>query len=182
MASNFDPEFVRIVEVGPRDGLQNIKATVATSTKLELIKRLHQTGLPSIEITSIVSAKAVPQLSDCQTVLSDPNIQSLLNDSRIRAPVLIPNERGLKIALAHGVKEVAVFISASEGFSRANINCSVQQGLERARLVAQNARQNQLSIRGYVIALEKVSLLRLTNDSFSSLAMFPVYSPVPLMA
>lgn len=152
MVSDTASDHVRIVEVGPRDGLQNVARTISTPTKLELIKRLQQTGLQSIEVTSIVSARAIPQLADCKTVLSDPSIQDLLKNNRIRAPVLIPNVKGLDIALAHSVREVAVFVSASEGFSRANINCSVQQGLDRARAVAQKALQNQQVVRGYVNA------------------------------
>lgn len=139
---------VRIVEVGPRDGLQNIKTIVPLPTKLELIKRLQSVGLQTIEITSVVSPRAIPQLSDCRTLLSDPGVQALFRDDRIRAPVLIPNLKGLDTALKQNVREVAVFVSASEGFSRANINCSVQQGLDRAKEVAATARKNGLAVRG----------------------------------
>ncbi|KAJ9657416.1 hypothetical protein H2198_004291 [Neophaeococcomyces mojaviensis] len=141
---------VRIVEVGPRDGLQNVKFPIPTPTKLELVDRLHKTGLTSIEITSVVSPKAIPQLADCRQVLGNERIKSLMSDSTLRLPVLIPNVKGLDIAIASGVREVAVFVSATEGFSKANINATVDEGVARARLVAQKARATTLSVRGYV--------------------------------
>jgi hydroxymethylglutaryl-CoA lyase len=141
---------VRIVEVGPRDGLQNISNLVPTTTKLALISRLQQTGLQNIEITSIVSPRAVPQLSDNREVLGNADIQALFRSSSLRVPVLTPNLRGFEVAREHGVKEVAVFVSASEGFSKANINCSVQEGLDRARVVAEAASKHGISIRGQV--------------------------------
>ncbi|EEA19681.1 hypothetical protein TMatcc_009824 [Talaromyces marneffei ATCC 18224] len=144
---------VRIVEVGPRDGLQSIKDAVPTETKTELIQRLWRAGLRSIELTSIVSTRKVPQLADCQEILNNPAIRSLTEDSEasgLRLPVLTPNLKGLDIALSRGVKEVAVFISATEGFSQANINCSVEQGVEKARAVAQKAIEAGIAVRGYV--------------------------------
>jgi hydroxymethylglutaryl-CoA lyase len=141
---------VRIVEVGPRDGLQNVKTKIPTATKLALIHKLHETGLRSIELTSIVSPKAVPQLADCKDVLADSRIKALMSDSTLRTPVLIPNLKGLDIALRNNVKEVAVFVSAAEGFSKANIGCSVQEGLDRARQVATKARANGIAVRGYI--------------------------------
>ncbi|GAB1213875.1 hypothetical protein ATERTT37_003028 [Aspergillus terreus] len=133
---------VRIVEVGPRDGLQNIKDPVATSVKLELIRRLRESGLSTIELTSIVSPRAVPQLADCREVLRDQTIKQLQQHDGLRFPVLVPNPKGLDIALEYGVKEVAVFVSATEGFSKANINCSVDEGIERASRVAEKAIRN----------------------------------------
>ncbi|KAK3116594.1 hypothetical protein LTR53_002892 [Teratosphaeriaceae sp. CCFEE 6253] len=141
---------VRIVEVGPRDGLQNVKPKIPTSTKLDLIHRLHAAGLRHVEITSVVSPRAVPQLADCRAVLSDPRIQSLLSDPGLRTTVLIPNLKGLDIALRSHVREVAVFVSAAEGFSQANIRCSVQAGLDRARDVAVQARASGVAVRGYI--------------------------------
>ncbi|OAL44235.1 aldolase [Pyrenochaeta sp. DS3sAY3a] len=152
---------VRIVEVGPRDGLQNIPEHIPTATKLSFIRRLLATGLKTVELTSLVSPHAVPQLADCREVLSDAGIKDLLArkktfhiengpDSGLRLPVLVPNMIGLKNALSLGVREIAVFVSAGEGFSKANIGCSVQQGLERARSVAQTAITNGLTVRGYV--------------------------------
>ncbi|KAG2419755.1 hydroxymethylglutaryl-CoA lyase [Aspergillus terreus] len=141
---------VRIVEVGPRDGLQNIKDPVATSVKLELIRRLRESGLSTIELTSIVSPRAVPQLADCREVLGDQTIKQLQQHDGLRFPVLVPNPKGLDIALEYGVKEVAVFVSATEGFSKANINCSVGEGIERASRVAEKAIRNGVAVRGYV--------------------------------
>ncbi|KAF2207626.1 hypothetical protein CERZMDRAFT_102307 [Cercospora zeae-maydis SCOH1-5] len=141
---------IRIVEVGPRDGLQNVKPAISANTKLALIEKLHEAGLQRIEITSIVSPRAVPQLADCKEVLADAYIQKQLADRRVRMPVLVPNVKGLNVALRHNVKEVAVFVSAAEGFSKANIHCSVQEGLERAQKVADTARAAGLEVRGYV--------------------------------
>src|SRR5947209_1867210 len=152
MGTNINSEIapsVRIVEVGPRDGLQNIKSPVPTATKLELIDQLHATGLTTIEITSVVSPKAIPQLADCRQVLGKDRIKTLMNDSKLRLPVLIPNMKGLEIALAIGIREVAVFVSATEGFSKANINATVDEGLNRARQVASKAKAAGLSVRGY---------------------------------
>lgn len=142
---------VRIVEVGPRDGLQNVQASIPTSTKLELISRLRETGLKTIELTSIVSPKAVPQLADCREVLSDGNVQSVLRRNEdLRLPVLIPNLKGLQIAREKNVREIAVFVSASEGFSKANIKASVDEGLATARKVAESALNAGLAVRGYL--------------------------------
>jgi hydroxymethylglutaryl-CoA lyase len=145
---------VRIVEVGPRDGLQSIQEAIPTEIKIELIQRLRRAGLRSIELTSVVSPRKVPQLADCQQVLTDPDIRELLiraagdGEQGLRLPVLIPNVKGLDVALSHGVKEVAVFVSATEGFSRANINCTVQQGIEKARYVAEKAKTSGVAVRG----------------------------------
>jgi hydroxymethylglutaryl-CoA lyase len=141
---------VRIVEVGPRDGLQNIREKVPTSTKLELIQRLRDAGLHTIELTSVVSPRAIPQLADCRDVLGNSSVNTLLQHDQagLRFPVLVPNVKGLEIALQYGVKEVAVFISATEGFSKANINCSVEQGIARAKEVAGLARKAGVAVRG----------------------------------
>lgn len=143
---------VRIVEVGPRDGLQNIRDAIPTSTKLELIRRLEETGLSTIELTSVVSPRAIPQLADCRDVLKDEGVKRM-GRKDLRLPVLVPNVKGFDIAIQHGVKEIAVFISATEGFSKANINCSVDQGIERARNVASLALQSNIAVRGLVEAL-----------------------------
>ena len=141
---------VRIVEVGPRDGLQNVKTKIPTTTKLALINKLRAAGLQNIEITSVVSPRAVPQLADCKDVLADSRMRGLMTDSTLRTPVLIPNLKGLDIAIRHNVKEVAVFVSAAEGFSQANIRCGVQEGLDRAREVAEKARSHGIAVRGYI--------------------------------
>ena len=151
-----DPNGVRIVEVGSRDGLQNISARVSTPTKIELLSRLRQSGFRSIEVTSIVSPRAVPQLADCRDVLSHDFTRNLIRQSstspssQLRLPVLVPNLKGLDLALQLGVREIAVFISASEGFSKANTNCTVDEGISRARQVAQAAISKGVAVRGYV--------------------------------
>lgn len=139
---------VRIVEVGPRDGLQNIAKTVPTSVKVELIQRLVKTGLSAIEATSFVSPRWIPQLADNNEVLKE--VGPLLKNASVSLSVLVPNAKGLDIALQYEVKEVAVFVSASEGFSRKNTNCSVSEALSRAREVATKAKQHGLAVRGLV--------------------------------
>ncbi|KAJ6093441.1 hypothetical protein N7486_008730 [Penicillium sp. IBT 16267x] len=141
---------VRIVEVGPRDGLQNIRDKIPTATKLELIQRLQECGLRTIELTSIVSPRAVPQLSDCRDVLGSDRVQQSIANPSLRLPVLVPNIKGLNIAIQHGVREIAVFISATEGFSKANINCSVEEGIARAKEVTSLALNSNMVVRGYV--------------------------------
>lgn len=138
---------VRIVEVGPRDGLQNIRDYIPTPTKLELIRRLKETGLGTIELTSIVSPRIIPQLADSREVLGDEEVRRM-GGKDLRFPVLVPTVRALEIAVQYGVKEIAVFISATEGFSKANINCSVEQGIERARNIASLALKSNIAVRG----------------------------------
>ncbi|ETS77225.1 hypothetical protein PFICI_11099 [Pestalotiopsis fici W106-1] len=145
---------VRIVEVGPRDGLQNISTLVPTAVKLELIARLHAAGLKIIELTSCVSPKSIPQLADHDKILSDGAVQALLgrqqNHDDLQLPVLVPNRKGLETARKYGVCEVAVFVSATEGFSRANIHCSVEEGIGRAKEVADLCIPAGIKVRGYV--------------------------------
>jgi len=141
------PRSVKIVEVGPRDGLQNIKNIVPTHTKIELIRRLAKTGLSVIESTSFVSPKWVPQLADGPQVLT--GLQAIISTSdTISFPVLVPNVKGLELACHNGAKEIAVFVSASEGFSRKNINCSVEESLVRVQAVATKAKILGVKIRG----------------------------------
>lgn len=135
------------MEVGPRDGLQNIRDYIPTSTKLELIRRLKETGLGTIELTSIVSPRIIPQLADSRDVLGDEGIRRM-GGKDLRFPVLVPTVRALDIAVQYGVREIAVFISATEGFSKANINCSVEQGIERARNIASLALKSNIAVRG----------------------------------
>lgn len=139
---------VRIVEVGPRDGLQNISTLVPTPVKLELIARLRTAGLSIIELTSCVSPKAIPQLSDSAKLLGDGSVQELLRRDDLQLPVLVPNRKGLEEARKHGVREVAVFVSATEGFSRANIQCSVDEGLARAEDIAHLCATAGIKVRG----------------------------------
>jgi hydroxymethylglutaryl-CoA lyase len=138
---------VTVVEVGPRDGLQNIMNVVPTNTKIELIKRLAKTGLSVIESTSFVSPKWIPQLADGHQVLS--GIQPLIRGSNgIQFPVLVPNEKGLELAIRSGSTDIAVFVSATEGFSRKNLNCSVDESLQKVQAVAKKARVLGIKIRG----------------------------------
>lgn len=148
ISNHSSPNAVRIVEVGPRDGLQNFPRNVPTAVKIELIQRLYAANLRTIELTSVVSPKAIPQLADCRQVLADRQVGRLLDDCTLRLPVLVPNLKGLNIALEHKVREVAVFVSASEGFSKANTNCTVEEGLQRAEAVARQALNRGLQVRG----------------------------------
>ncbi|XP_028325364.1 3-hydroxy-3-methylglutaryl-CoA lyase, cytoplasmic [Gouania willdenowi] len=139
------PDFVKIVEVGPRDGLQNEKEIVPTGVKIQLIDMLSGTGLSVIEATSFVSSKWVPQMSDHTEVLR--GIQRAPN---VRYPVLTPNMQGFQDAVAAGATEVAVFGSASETFSRKNINCSVDESMLRFKEVITLAKGQHIPVRGYV--------------------------------
>ncbi len=136
---------VRIVEVGPRDGLQNEARLVPTATKIELIERLAAAGIRSIEATAFVSPKWVPQMADHAEVL-----QGLQRTGGVTYSALTPNLRGFEAALAARVDEVAVFASASETFSQRNIHCSIAESLERFQLVLEAARQARIRVRGYV--------------------------------
>ncbi|MCC7249597.1 MAG: hydroxymethylglutaryl-CoA lyase [Lysobacter sp.] len=136
---------VRIVEVGPRDGLQNEKTLIAASAKIELIDRLSATGLRSVEATSFVSPKWVPQLADAAEVYV-----GIAKRPGVRYPVLVPNEQGYERARAVGVDEIAVFTAASEAFNRKNINASIEESLSRFVPVLERARADRVAVRGYV--------------------------------
>lgn len=136
---------VRIVEVGPRDGLQNEKALVPTGVKVELIERLAAAGLPAVEAGAFVSPKWVPQMADTAEVLA-----ALRRRPGTAYPVLVPNETGLARALDSEVEEIAVFGAASESFSQRNINCSIAESLDRFRPVCERALAAGLRVRGYV--------------------------------
>lgn len=137
--------FVTIVEVGPRDGLQNEKGFVTTEKKIELVNRLNETGLSCVEVTSFVSPKWIPQFSDAEKVY-----QECQHLPGIRYPALVPNEQGLLRALACGVNEVAVFIAASETFSQKNTNCSIADSLERIKPVIQKSKKAGVRTRAYI--------------------------------
>jgi len=139
------PSQVRIVEVGPRDGLQNEKAVVPTPTKIELIDRLSATGLQTIEATSFVSPKWVPQLADAAEVYT-----GIQKKPGLRYPVLVPNLQGYARAREVGVDEIAVFTAASEAFNRKNINASIAESLERIAPVIERAKVDGVAVRGYV--------------------------------
>ena len=136
---------VRIVEVGPRDGLQNEPGEVPTAVKLELIRRLEATGLKHIEATAFVSPKWVPQMADHAELLA-----ALPSGEGITYPVLTPNLKGFEAARAAGATEVAVFGAASETFSKKNINCSIVESLERFLPITKTAQQHGIRVRGYV--------------------------------
>ncbi|TMW64311.1 hypothetical protein Poli38472_012933 [Pythium oligandrum] len=139
------PSQVKIVEVGPRDGLQNEKSVVSTEDKVQLINMLSQTGLKAIEATSFVSPKWVPQMGDNTDVLT-----RIDRKPGVWYPVLTPNLKGFESAVAAGAHEVAIFGAASEAFSKKNINCSIDESLERFRPVCDQAKELGIRVRGYV--------------------------------
>ena len=139
------PSRVKIVEVGPRDGLQNEKQVVPTATKIELIERLAYAGLRAIEATSFVSPKWVPQMGDNAAVMA-----GIRRHPGVVYPVLTPNLQGFDAAIAAGATEVAIFGAASETFSRKNINCSIAESLKRFEPVVSAASALEIPVRGYV--------------------------------
>jgi len=145
MLSHNMPSQIRIVEVGPRDGLQNEKTIIATADKIALIDRLSATGLRSIEATSFVSPKWVPQLADAAEVYS-----GITRKPGISYPVLVPNEQGYERARSVGVSEIAVFTAASEEFNRRNINAGIDESLARFAPVMERAKADGVKVRGYV--------------------------------
>ena len=139
------PNKVRIVDVGPRDGLQNENQEVPTAVKLELIERLADAGLPAVEATAFVSPKWIPQMADHTEVL-----ERIRRKAGVDYPVLTPNLKGFEAARAAGATEVAIFGAASEAFSKKNINCSIAESLERFRPVTDAARNANVKVRGYI--------------------------------
>ena len=139
------PKRITIVEVAPRDGLQAEERILPTEAKLHLLDRLADAGHTVIEATSFVSAKAVPQLAD-----ADELMRRLRPRPGVRYPVLVPNEKGLERALACGVREIAVFASASESYSRKNLNRSRDEAIEAHRAVVRRAKDEGLRVRGYL--------------------------------
>jgi isopropylmalate/homocitrate/citramalate synthase len=139
------PARVRVVEVGPRDGLQNISATVPTAVKVRFVDLLSAAGLPVIEVTSFVSPRAVPQLADAAEVF-----RAITKRPGTRYPVLVPNLRGMERALAAGVRDIAVFTAASEGFTHHNINATIDESLQSFRPVVELAQHEGIGVRGYV--------------------------------
>jgi len=140
------PTTVTVYEVGARDGLQNEKALVPVEVKAEFVRRLLAAGHTAVETTSFVSPRWVPQLADAAELLD------LLGPAAdgVRMPVLVPNAKGLDRALAAGVREIAVFGSATETFARKNLNCSVEESLEMFRPVVERALAEGLAVRGYL--------------------------------
>ncbi len=138
-------DYVKIVEVGARDGLQNESSIVPAYIKQELIRRLGLTGISVIEATSFVSQEWVPQLADAEEVMA-----AIKRRPEVRYPVLVPNEYGMRRALAAKAREIAVFTAASEEFSQHNINCSIAESIQRFKPVIEQAREQDIWVRGYI--------------------------------
>lgn len=139
-------EIVKIVEVGPRDGLQNEAVTLSSEEKVQLIRHLKNAGLKNIEAGAFVSPKAVPQMADSAYVMEGLSMFS----EGLSLPVLVPNLKGYEAAVASGAKEIAVFASASESFSKKNINCSIEESFGRFLDVFEKAKEDEVKVRGYV--------------------------------
>jgi hydroxymethylglutaryl-CoA lyase len=139
------PASVRIVEVGPRDGLQNEKQPISTADKIELIQRLSQAGVSHIEVGSFVSPKWVPQMADSLEVM-----QGIKRDTHVRYAALTPNKRGFDQAVEANASEIAIFAAASESFSQKNINCSIAESLQRFEEIMIAAKAHNIPVRGYV--------------------------------
>jgi len=139
------PERVKMVEVGPRDGLQNESVYVPTHIKIELIQRLADSGLSVVEATSFVSPKWLPQMADHTEVMA-----GIKRKPEVSYPVLVPNMKGFEAAVAAGAQEIAVFSAASENFSKKNTNCSIAEGLERFSAVCKAAHLREIRVRGYI--------------------------------
>ncbi len=139
------PSFVKLVEVGPRDGLQNEKTLITTAEKIQLINMLSEAGFLSIEAGSFVSPKWVPQMADSAEIL-----QQIKRKQGVSYPCLTPNIKGFELAIAAGVDEVAIFGAASESFSQKNINCSIDESMQRFMPLCEQALAKNIKIRGYV--------------------------------
>ena len=160
------PDFVEIVEMGPRDGLQNERRLIPTAEKIALVDALGKAGFRRIEVASFVSPKWVPQMADGAAVMA-----GMTRAPGVRYMALTPNLKGYEAARAARADEVAIFASASEGFSKANLNCTIAESLERFRPVAEAARADGIALRGYVSvvtdcpydgAVAPVSVVRVT--------------------
>ncbi len=139
------PSKVKIVDVGPRDGLQNEKGVVPATVKIELVHRLQDAGLTEIEVTSFVSPKWVPQMADALEVMA-----GIRRKPGVRYSVLTPNMKGFEAAVASRPDEIVVFAAASEAFSQRNINCSIEESIERFRLVVEAAKAKNIYVRGAI--------------------------------
>ena len=162
------PKSVKIVEVGPRDGLQNEKGVIPAADKIRFIDMLSETGLRTIEATSFVSPKWVPQLADAEEVF-----KGIQKKPGVAYPVLVPNEKGMERALAAGVTEIAVFTAASESFNQKNINASIAESIERFKPVMAMAAKAGVKVRGYIStvigcpyegAIKPEAVARVTKD------------------
>jgi hydroxymethylglutaryl-CoA lyase len=139
---------IRIVEVGPRDGLQNEKGILPTEVKFDFISKLVDSGLKAIEVTSFVKAPAIPQMTDATELYSI--VKQNLSDKGASFPCLVPNLKGYEAAKALGVKEIALFTATSDSFTKKNINATIDESFERMKEVAEAAKKDNVMIRGYV--------------------------------
>ncbi len=139
---------IKIVEVGPRDGLQNEKTILTTEDKFKFISLLSNSGLKNIEVTSFVKATAIPQMADAIELYN--MVQTQLNHQKINFPCLVPNIQGYEVAKKLGVKEIALFSATSDSFTKKNVNASVEETFSRMQEVAQEALKDGMRIRGYV--------------------------------
>lgn len=139
---------IRIVEVGPRDGLQNEKSILSTEAKLKYIKLLSETGLSVIEITSFVNASSIVQMADAKILF--PKVLEIIKDKSISLPCLVPNMKGYENAKKAGVREISLFTATSSEFTKKNINCSVDESFEKMKSVAKAALVDGMKIRGYI--------------------------------
>lgn len=155
------PSAVRIVEVGPRDGLQNETCILPAADKVALIHELADANLPVVEVTSFVSAKRVPQLADAVQVMS-----AVRRRRGTSYPALVPNARGLRDALAAGARDLAIFVAASEPFSKANLNCGVRESLKRFRPIVAAARSAGVQVRAYISCVVECPYSGVVDPSF----------------
>lgn len=139
---------IRIVEVGPRDGLQNEKSILSTEDKFHFISALTESGLKSIEVTSFVKAPAIPQMADASELFG--RVKNELFNKGISFPCLVPNLKGYETAKNLGVKEIALFTATSDSFTKKNINATVDESFERMKEVAEAAREDKIMVRGYI--------------------------------
>ena len=139
---------IRLVEVGPRDGLQNEKSILDTNDKFSFIKALAESGLKSIEVTSFVKAPAIPQMADATELFT--KVKNELSGQGISFPCLVPNLKGYETAKSLGVKEIALFTATSDSFTKKNINATVDESFDRMKEVAQEAKKDNVLVRGYV--------------------------------
>lgn len=144
------PQSVKIVEVGPRDGLQNEALSVPVEVKVMLIEKLVDAGLSVVESGSFVSPKWVPQMASSGKVYRAIQKKAAQKHRHVSFPMLVPNMKGLELALEAGVEEIAIFTAASEAFTQKNINCSIDQSIERYQQVVQKAQAKNIKIRGYI--------------------------------
>lgn len=144
------PTQVTLVEVGPRDGLQNEKTPIATAIKIDLCKQLIQAGIQRLEAAAFVSPKWVPQMADGADVLAGLNAMQELKPYRVSYSALVPNLKGMEAAVEAGVQEVVVFTAASEAFTQKNINCTIAESIERFKPVAELARAHNIHLRGSI--------------------------------